>query len=59
MALSVSLGALIAFMIVILVYQQVENYILPPAIIGKAADVSGFTGAVPARDCTGGPARPQ
>ena len=43
MALSVSLGALIAFVIVILVYQQVENYILQPTIIGKAADVSGFT----------------
>ena len=42
-ALSVSLGALIAFVIVILVYQQVENYILQPTIIGKAADVSGFT----------------
>jgi predicted PurR-regulated permease PerM len=24
-------------------YQQVENYILQPTIIGKAADVSGFT----------------
>jgi hypothetical protein len=111
-ALSVSLGALIAFVIVILVYQQVENYILQPTIIGKAADVSGFTvslcsgrssassarssayrsrprsrsswtrrrrgggresprmtpphssqperqAAVPARDCTGGQARPQ
>jgi predicted PurR-regulated permease PerM len=42
-ALSVSLGALIAFVIVMLVYQQVENYILQPTIIGKAANVSGFT----------------
>jgi len=42
-ALSVSVGALIAFVIVILVYQQVENYILQPTIIGKAAQVSGFT----------------
>ncbi len=25
------------------VYQQVENYILQPTIIGKAAQVSGFT----------------
>jgi predicted PurR-regulated permease PerM len=41
-ALSVSLGALIAFAIVIVVYQQVENYILQPTIIGKAAQVSGF-----------------
>ena len=42
-ALSVSLGALIAFVIVIVVYQQVENYVLQPTIIGKAAQVSGFT----------------
>ena len=26
-----------------MVYQQVENYILQPTIIGKAAQVSGFT----------------
>ena len=42
-ALSVSLGALIVFLIVIVVYQQIENYILQPAIIGKAARLSGFT----------------
>jgi predicted PurR-regulated permease PerM len=42
-ALSVSVGALIAFVIVMFVYQQVENYILQPTIIGKAAQVSGFT----------------
>lgn len=42
-ALSVSLEALIAFGIVMVVYQQVENYILQPVIIGKAAQVSGFT----------------
>ena len=42
-ALSVGLEALIAFGIVMVVYQQVENYILQPAIIGKAAQVSGFT----------------
>ena len=30
-------------MIVIVVYRQIENYILQPAIIGKAAAVSGFT----------------
>jgi predicted PurR-regulated permease PerM len=41
-ALSVSLEALIVFAIVMLVYQQVENYILQPTIIGKAARVSGF-----------------
>ena len=27
----------------IVVYQQIENYILQPTIIGKAAQVSGFT----------------
>jgi predicted PurR-regulated permease PerM len=42
-ALSVSLEALIVFLIVIVVYQQIENYILQPTIIGKAAEVSGFT----------------
>jgi predicted PurR-regulated permease PerM len=42
-ALSVSVQALIVFLIVIVVYQQVENYILQPTIIGKAAQVSGFT----------------
>ena len=25
------------------VYQQIENYILQPTIIGKAASISGFT----------------
>jgi predicted PurR-regulated permease PerM len=42
-ALSVGLGALIAFAIVMVVYQQLENYVLQPTIIGKAAQVSGFT----------------
>jgi predicted PurR-regulated permease PerM len=42
-ALSVSVQAMIIFVIVIVVYQQVENYILQPTIIGKAAQVSGFT----------------
>ena len=41
-ALSVSLEALIVFVIVMAVYQQVENYVLQPAIIGKAAQMSGF-----------------
>ena len=41
--LSVGVDALIAFVIVIVVYQQVENYVLQPTIIGKAAQVSGFT----------------
>ena len=42
-ALSVSLEALIAIAIVMVVYQQIENYVLQPTIIGKAAQVSGFT----------------
>ena len=42
-ALSVSVEAMIAFVIVMVVYQQVENYVLQPTIIGKAAKVSGFT----------------
>jgi predicted PurR-regulated permease PerM len=42
-ALSVSVAALIAVAIVIVVYQQIENYVLQPTIIGKAAQVSGFT----------------
>jgi predicted PurR-regulated permease PerM len=42
-ALSVSLHALIAFAIVMVVYQQLENYVLQPTIIGKAAQISGFT----------------
>jgi predicted PurR-regulated permease PerM len=41
-ALSVSTTAVIVFVIVILVYQQFENYVLQPTIIGKAADISGF-----------------
>jgi len=28
---------------IVLVYQQFENYVLQPTILGKAADVSGFT----------------
>jgi predicted PurR-regulated permease PerM len=42
-ALSVSLEAMIVFLVVIVVYQQIENYILQPTIIGKAAQLSGFT----------------
>jgi predicted PurR-regulated permease PerM len=41
-ALSVSLEAMIIFLIVIVVYQQIENYVLQPTIIGKAARLSGF-----------------
>jgi predicted PurR-regulated permease PerM len=43
LALSVSVEALIVFAIVMVVYQQIENYILQPTIIGRAANVSGFT----------------
>ena len=42
-ALSVSLQALVFFVIVMVVYQQIENYVLQPTIIGKAARISGFT----------------
>lgn len=42
-ALSVSPTALVAFAIVMVVYQQIENYVLQPTIIGRAARVSGFT----------------
>ncbi len=42
-SLSVSVKAMIIFLIVIVAYQQVENYILQPTIVGKAAQVSGFT----------------
>ena len=42
-ALSVSLEAAIVFLIVIVVYQQIENYVLQPTIIGRAARISGFT----------------
>jgi predicted PurR-regulated permease PerM len=42
-ALSVGLDELIVFVIVIVVYQQIENYVLQPTIIGRAAQVSGFT----------------
>jgi predicted PurR-regulated permease PerM len=42
-ALSVSVEALIVILIVIVVYQLIENYILQPTIIGKAAEISGFT----------------
>jgi predicted PurR-regulated permease PerM len=42
-ALSVGLQALIVFVIVMVVYQQIENYILQPTIIGKAAEEAGFT----------------
>jgi predicted PurR-regulated permease PerM len=42
-ALSVSLEALIVFVILMVVYQQIENCTPQPTIIGKAAQLSGFT----------------
>jgi predicted PurR-regulated permease PerM len=42
-ALTVSPTVFIVFLIVMVVYQQIENYILQPTIIGKAARISGFT----------------
>ncbi len=42
-ALSVGVETLLAFAIVMVVYQQIENYVLQPMIIGRAARVSGFT----------------
>ena len=42
-ALSVSLAALVTFLVVMLAYQQFENYVLQPTIIGTAVNVSGFT----------------
>ena len=47
-ALSVSLEALVAFVIVIVVYQQIENYVLQPTIIGKAAAASPASRCSPA-----------
>jgi predicted PurR-regulated permease PerM len=35
-ALSVSLGAVIAFVIVIVVYQQIENYVLQPTSLSNS-----------------------
>ena len=42
-ALTVSPAAFVIFLIVMVLYQQIENYILQPTIIGKAARISGFT----------------
>jgi predicted PurR-regulated permease PerM len=41
-ALSVGLTEAVIMLLIVLVYQQVENYVLQPTILGKAADVSGF-----------------
>jgi predicted PurR-regulated permease PerM len=36
------LTAALIMLAVVLVYQQLENYVLQPTILGRAADVSGF-----------------
>ena len=41
-ALTQGLGPALIMLAVVLVYQQFENYVLQPTILGKAADVSGF-----------------
>ena len=40
--LTVGLTQAVIMLIIVLVYQQFENYVLQPTILGKAADVSGF-----------------
>ena len=42
----------VIMLVIVLVYQQFENYVLQPTILGKAADVSGFV--VIARSCSSG-----
>jgi predicted PurR-regulated permease PerM len=34
--------AALIMLVIVLIYQQFENYVLQPTILGKAADVSGF-----------------
>jgi predicted PurR-regulated permease PerM len=41
-ALTQGLTAAVIMLAIVLVYQQIENYVLQPTILGKAADVSGF-----------------
>lgn len=41
-ALTQSLTAAVIMLAIVLVYQQLENYLLQPTILGRAADVSGF-----------------
>jgi len=41
-SLTQGLTAALIMLAVVLVYQQFENYVLQPTILGKAADVSGF-----------------
>jgi predicted PurR-regulated permease PerM len=41
-ALTQGVPEAVIMLLIVLVYQQVENYVLQPTILGKAADVSGF-----------------
>jgi predicted PurR-regulated permease PerM len=41
-ALTQSLTAAVIMLAIVLIYQQLENYLLQPTILGRAADVSGF-----------------
>jgi len=41
-ALTQGVAAAVVMLVIVLVYQQFENYVLQPTILGKAADVSGF-----------------
>jgi predicted PurR-regulated permease PerM len=40
--LTQGVGAAVIMLVIVLVYQQIENYVLQPTILGKAAEVSGF-----------------
>jgi predicted PurR-regulated permease PerM len=42
-ALTVSTPAAIAMLVIVLVYQQIENYIVYPIVYRKAVELSGFT----------------
>ena len=41
-ALTQGVPEAVIMLVIVLVYQQVENYVLQPTILGKAADISGF-----------------
>jgi len=41
-ALTQGVPEAVIMLAIVLIYQQVENYVLQPTILGKAADVSGF-----------------
>jgi predicted PurR-regulated permease PerM len=41
-ALTQSLTAALVMLAIVLIYQQIENYLLQPTILGRAAEVSGF-----------------